>query len=75
MESSSRAKDICQNIVERLSLKSDDGFSLFVKIADKFLSVPEGDFFFDYIRHLTEYINSIKPNRDGQLKYDSIFLL
>lgn len=33
--SSTRAKDFCQNIADRLELKSAEGFSLFVKIADK----------------------------------------
>lgn len=45
VDSSTRAKDFCQNISQRLSLRSSEGFSLFVKIADKVISVPEGDFF------------------------------
>jgi myosin-7 len=43
-------------ISDRLKLKSAEGFSLFVKIADKVISVPEGDFFFDFVRHLTDWI-------------------
>lgn len=35
MESSTKAKDFCQNVAARLLLKSAEGFSLFVKIADK----------------------------------------
>nr|KAG5708274.1 hypothetical protein BaRGS_021208 [Batillaria attramentaria] len=35
VESSTRAKDFCQNIANKLALKSPEGFSLFVKIADK----------------------------------------
>ena len=35
VDSSTRAKDFCQNIAGRLNLKSAEGFSLFVKIADK----------------------------------------
>ena len=46
VDSSTRAKDFCQNIAQRLNLRSSEGFSLFVKIADKVISVPEGDFFF-----------------------------
>ena len=46
VDSSTRAKDFCQNIAQRLNLRSSEGFSLFVKIADKAISVPEGDFFF-----------------------------
>lgn len=35
VESSTKAKDFCQNISTRLLLKSPEGFSLFVKISDK----------------------------------------
>lgn len=35
VESSTRAKDFCLNIANKLLLKSSEGFSLFVKIADK----------------------------------------
>lgn len=35
VESSTRAKDFCHNIATKLALKSSEGFSLFVKIADK----------------------------------------
>ena len=47
----------------RLNLKSAEGFSLFVKIADKVISVPEGDFFFDFVRHLTDWIRKARPSR------------
>uniref|UniRef100_A0A8C9R5F2 Myosin VIIAa n=1 Tax=Scleropages formosus TaxID=113540 RepID=A0A8C9R5F2_SCLFO len=56
VRSSTKAKDFCLNISERLLLKSPEGFSLFVKISDKVISVPEGDFFFDFVRHLTDWI-------------------
>lgn len=39
VESSTRAKDFCQNIANKLALRSAEGFSLFVKIADKGLCV------------------------------------
>jgi hypothetical protein len=53
VDSSTRAKDFCRNIADRLKLQTSEGFSLFVKILDKVISVPEGDFFFDFVRHLT----------------------
>lgn len=66
MDSSTRAKDFCASIAHRLNLKSPEGFSLFVKIADKVISVPEGDFFFDFVRHLTDWIKKARPSRDGK---------
>jgi myosin-7 len=72
VDSSTRAKDFCQNISQRLNLRSSDGFSLFVKIADKVISVPEGDFFFDFVRHLTDWIRKARPSRDGNLMYFEI---
>jgi myosin-7 len=67
VDSSTRAKDFCTNIATRLNLLSAEGFSLFVKIADKVISVPEADFFFDFVRHLTDWIKKARPSRDGKL--------
>jgi myosin-7 len=58
-------------------LRSPEGFSLFVKIADKVISVPEGDFFFDFVRHLTDWIKKARPTRDGstpQFTYQVFFM-
>uniref|UniRef100_A0A8C6FF78 Myosin VIIA n=1 Tax=Moschus moschiferus TaxID=68415 RepID=A0A8C6FF78_MOSMO len=77
VESSTKAKDFCQNIAARLLLKSSEGFSLFVKIADKVISVPENDFFFDFVRHLTDWIKKARPVRDGvvpSLTYQVFFM-
>jgi len=77
VDSSTRAKDFCQNIANRLSLISAEGFSLFVKIADKVISVPEGDFFFDFVRHLTDWIKKARPTKDGvtpQFTYQVFFM-
>nr|XP_036866508.1 unconventional myosin-VIIa isoform X4 [Manis javanica] len=77
VESSTKAKDFCQNIAARLLLKSSEGFSLFVKIADKVISVPENDFFFDFVRHLTDWIKKARPVKDGMvpsLTYQVFFM-
>ena len=77
VDSSTRAKEFCQAIGKRLQLGSVEGFSLFVKIADKVISVPEGDFFFDFVRHLTEWLKKTKQHASGQnpnLVYQVFFM-
>uniref|UniRef100_A0A4W6D9R3 Myosin VIIA n=1 Tax=Lates calcarifer TaxID=8187 RepID=A0A4W6D9R3_LATCA len=77
MESSTKAKDFCHNISGRLMLKSSEGFSLFVKITDKVISVPDGDFFFDFVRHLTDWIKKARLVKDGvvpSLTYQVFFM-
>ena len=46
---------------------------MFVKIADKVISVPEGDFFFDFVRHLTDWIKKARPTRDGKEHNSNLF--
>ncbi|XP_016887435.1 myosin VIIAa isoform X2 [Cynoglossus semilaevis] len=77
VESSTKAKEFCQNISTRLLLKSPEGFSLFVKISDKVISVPEGDFFFDFVRHLTDWIKKSRSAKEGiipSLTYQVFFM-
>uniref|UniRef100_A0A8C5CVX1 Myosin VIIA n=1 Tax=Gadus morhua TaxID=8049 RepID=A0A8C5CVX1_GADMO len=77
VESSTKAKDFCHNISGRLMLKSSEGFSLFVKITDKVISVPDGDFFFDFVRHLTDWIKKARQAKDGvvpSLTYQVFFM-
>lgn len=56
VDASTRTKDLCQTIADKLELKSAEGFSLFVKIAEKVISLPESDFFFDFVRHMTDWV-------------------
>jgi len=74
VDSSTRAKEFCANIASRLTMRSSEGFSLFVKIADKVISVPEGDFFFDFVRHLTDWIKRARPSRDGKQKLQKVLI-
>lgn len=61
VDSSTRAKDLCEQITGRLNLKNSDGFSLFVKIVDKVFSVPENYYFFDFIHELVEWMKETRP--------------
>lgn len=41
------------------------------------ISVPEGDFFFDFVRHLTDWIKKARPVREGmspQFVYQVFFM-
>ncbi|XP_056909520.1 unconventional myosin-VIIa isoform X1 [Takifugu flavidus] len=77
VESSTKAKDFCHNISGRLLIRSSEGFSLFVKITDKVISVPDGDFFFDFVRHLTDWIKKARHVKEGvgpSLTYQVFFM-
>ena len=65
VKSSTRASDLCQAIAQRLNMKSAEGFSLFVKVQDKVISVPDGDFFFDFVRHITDWIRKGRSLSEG----------
>ncbi|KAG8179990.1 hypothetical protein JTE90_007958 [Oedothorax gibbosus] len=44
---------------------------------ERIISVPEGDFFFDFVRHLTDWIRKARPTRDGsipQFTYQVFFM-
>ncbi|KAH9370709.1 hypothetical protein HPB48_013984 [Haemaphysalis longicornis] len=48
-------------------------FTLYLTV----ISVPEGDFFFDFVRHLTDWIRKARPTRDGsipQFTYQVFFM-
>lgn len=73
VDSSTKAKDLCEQITGRLNLKNSDGFSLFVKIADKVFSVPENYYFFDFVYELVEWMKQTRPVRGGKFKIKYIF--
>lgn len=77
VDSSMRSSDFCENIAKRLGLIFSEGFCLFIKIWDKVFSVPQNDFFFDYIRELTEWMKRARPSRTGghiQYQYQIFFM-
>lgn len=54
-------------MVFRLRLKSSEGFSLFVKISEKAIPVKDDNFFFDFVRQLTELLKKNKRASDASL--------
>lgn len=69
VDSATKARDLCEQITGRLNLKNSDGFSLFVKIADKVFSVPENYYFFDFVHELVEWMKQTRPIRGGMINY------
>ncbi|WKX93477.1 hypothetical protein Q1695_011059 [Nippostrongylus brasiliensis] len=77
VESSTRAREFCQRIAQRLALKKRDGFSLFVKIKEKVLAVPENEFFFDFVRQLSDWVqnnHALKENSIIPVNYQVFFM-
>ncbi|XP_068277092.1 unconventional myosin-VIIb isoform X3 [Nyctibius grandis] len=60
-----KIRTLCENIASKLQLSSWEGFSLFVKIADKVISQNEADYFFDSLRQVTDWNRRNKPGKDG----------
>ncbi|XP_015109747.1 myosin-VIIa [Diachasma alloeum] len=77
VHSSTKAADICEEIAERMQLRSCDGFSLFVKISDKVFSVPHEYFFFDFVHELMEWMRKSRPSKSSgvtQVQYQIFFM-
>ncbi|XP_042850117.1 unconventional myosin-VIIb isoform X3 [Panthera tigris] len=60
-----RVRDVCQSVATRLQLASWEGCSLFIKISDKVISQKEGDFFFDSLREVSDWVRKNKPQKEG----------
>jgi len=65
VDSSTRAKDFCSSIGSKLELRSSEGFSLFVKIADKGLHVVIFVVFLCIVASIVSLVHSVM-SRCGQ---------
>lgn len=79
IESSTKASTLIETVVKSFKMKSAEGFSLFVKISDKVISVPENYNIFDFIYELVNYVmKSQMPSRtkekNVQFHYQLFFL-
>uniref|UniRef100_A0A1I7VNY1 Unconventional myosin-VIIa n=1 Tax=Loa loa TaxID=7209 RepID=A0A1I7VNY1_LOALO len=57
VDSTTKARDFCHRIATHLGLNSVDGFALFVKVNSKVISIPDNEFFFDFLRQLFEWMH------------------
>ncbi|KAM5280234.1 unconventional myosin-VIIb [Ctenodactylus gundi] len=72
----SRVRDVCEAIATKLQLASWEGCSLFIKISDKVISQKEGDFFFDSLRQVSDWVRKNRPQKEGpvMLPYHVYFM-
>lgn len=78
VEACTKTTDVINTISKNLNLKSNEGFSLFVKISDKVFSIPEDDFLFDFISELILWVKQTMPSRNTNeqilVKYQLFFM-
>ncbi|XP_072113084.1 unconventional myosin-VIIa-like [Mobula birostris] len=77
VHTSTKAKALCENIAKELGLSSPEGLNLFVQVEDKVISIPEGDFFFDYVRHVCDWVRKERCTPEGlagSVAYKVLFL-
>ncbi|XP_040613950.1 unconventional myosin-VIIb isoform X2 [Mesocricetus auratus] len=77
VNSSSRVRDLCEGIATRLKLASLDGCSLFINIIGKVISLKEGEFFFDSLRQVSDWVKKNRPQKEGApitLPYQVLFM-
>ncbi|XP_034556960.1 unconventional myosin-VIIa [Notolabrus celidotus] len=62
---STRIRDLIQNITKKLGLASADGFSIFVKTHDTVLGLNDTEYFFDSLRQITDWSKNAKRIKEG----------
>lgn len=62
VDSMTRASDLCREIGRRLELKNVEGYSLVVHIEKRVFSIPNGEFFYDFLHEVMEWFRKQMPN-------------
>lgn len=65
IESHTRGAALIAEIAQRLELKSQLGYSIFLKFGEKVYAMPEEEFVFDYITQLLHYLRQQKTIRSS----------
>ncbi|OXU26252.1 hypothetical protein TSAR_006991 [Trichomalopsis sarcophagae] len=77
IHSATRGMDMCDEISKKLQLHSSAGFSLYFRIADRLISMPQYYFFFDFIREVIDWIIRLKRVHSDvtfDTKYQVLFM-
>ncbi|XP_034036571.1 unconventional myosin-VIIb [Thalassophryne amazonica] len=65
VSTNTRIRDLILSIAKKLSLVSADGFSIFIKMQDKVLSLNDTAYFFDSLRQITDWSKKAKRIKEG----------
>ncbi|XP_036421253.1 unconventional myosin-VIIb [Colossoma macropomum] len=60
-----RIRDLCRNIANKLALSSADGYGLFAKTTNKVVSMDDQQYFFDNLKQLTDAPKKGKKAKEG----------
>ncbi|XP_030630586.1 unconventional myosin-VIIa [Chanos chanos] len=60
-----RIRDLCRSIANKLNISSSDGYSLFVKTSSKVVSMSDEPYFFDNLRQLTDTTKKARRVKEG----------
>ncbi|KAI6218245.1 hypothetical protein M3Y95_01169700 [Aphelenchoides besseyi] len=63
VKSGSKVVDLCVKLGQLLGFKSTEGFSLFIRLGNKVISMPESEYFFDQIAQISKWIQSNFANK------------
>ncbi|XP_035276926.1 unconventional myosin-VIIb-like [Anguilla anguilla] len=63
-----RIRELCRSIANKLMLSSPDGYSLFVKTPEKVQSLKDTDYFFDSLRQITELSKKARAKESKKVK-------
>lgn len=76
VDSSTTAKELTQRIIARLGLRTHTfGFSLFVKVGERVISMPEQSFFFDFVHQITEWARLNKDTEISPMKGYQVYFM
>ncbi|KAL3281555.1 hypothetical protein HHI36_004763 [Cryptolaemus montrouzieri] len=78
VDSMTRASDLCRSIARRFDLQSTDGYSLIIYSLEKVLSIPDDNFFYDFLHEIMDWFRKDTPTPNSaaplQVKYQVFFM-
>ncbi|XP_044752121.1 myosin-VIIa-like [Coccinella septempunctata] len=78
VDSMTRASDLCREIGRRLDLRDVDGYNLVVHVERRVFSMPNNEFFYDFLHEIMDWFRKQMPNWNSaanvQVDYNVFFM-